>query len=479
MAKWNYYASEVFRVYITPTGTYGWGNGSFDLDGWPSLADIQAVYGYSWGATTIGVTFLMYDGLGWITEADIALNPAFSFTLDDEWVLNGGSAQGFRQVMHHELGHMHGLEHQFNYLSVMNYMPSVFRFFAMPYADDAEGIRVEYPANAVSVTDLGIYLYYSSGYQSVTDATIPSSVVAGNSLTVNNYHLENVGTTTITTPTVEWYLTSVRSFESTYYFLGDSTYSSLARFNYFTPSSVQRSFTVPPTVPAGSYYLAAYIRNDGGAAQSGFPFNNNYAFSRQPITVTSGVAPTITTPSPLTSGVVGTAYSQTFAATGGTTPYTWAVAAGTLPTGLALSTAGVLSGTPTVAATASFTVKVTGANSLFSTKVFSLTIGEQPTITTPSPLPSGVKGTAYSQTLAATGGTTPYAWTIAAGTLPAGLSLSTAGVLSGTPTAAVVASFTVKVTGANSLFSTKDFGLTIAGPPTITTPTPLTSGVVG
>ncbi|MCX6874847.1 MAG: putative Ig domain-containing protein, partial [Verrucomicrobia bacterium] len=96
-----------------------------------------------------------------------------------------------------------------------------------------------------------------------------------------------------------------------------------------------------------------------------------------------------------------------------------------MPTGLTLSTAGVLSGTPTAAVTASFTVKVTGANSLFSTKAFGLMIEEAPTITTPTPLTSGVVGTAYSQTLAATGGTTPYAWTIAAGTLPAGLTLST------------------------------------------------------
>ncbi|MCX6878885.1 MAG: M6 family metalloprotease domain-containing protein, partial [Verrucomicrobia bacterium] len=110
----------------------------------------------------------------------------------------------------------------------------------------------------------------------------------------------------------------------------------------------------------------------------------------------AATAPTITTPTPLTSGVVGTAYSQTFAATGGTTPYTWAISAGTLPAGLTLSTAGVLSGTPTAAVVASFTVKVTGANSLFSTKDFSLTIGVAPTITTPTPLTSGAVGTAYS-----------------------------------------------------------------------------------
>jgi hypothetical protein len=279
MSKWNYYA-DVFRVYTTPSGTYGWNNGRFDLAGWPSSAELQSVYGSGWDPGVIGVTFVQWDGGGWITEADIALNPAFSFTLDDEWVYDGAPAEGFRQVMTHELGHMHGLQHQFNYLSVMNYMPEEFRFFGIPYADDAAGVRAEYPAAAVSLTDLGVYLYYDSGYQSVSDATYPVSVTAGAGLTVNNYQVENVGTNTISVPTIEWYLTAGRTFGSDYYYLGSSTYPSLAAFTSFTPSTVQRTFTVPVSVPSGDYYLSAFIRDDDGVSQSSFPFSNNTAFSR-------------------------------------------------------------------------------------------------------------------------------------------------------------------------------------------------------
>ena len=58
------------------------------------------------------------------------------------------------------------------------------------------------------------------------------------------------------------------------------------------------------------------------------------------------------------------------------------------------------------------------------------------TITTTS-LPNGTVGTAYSQTLAATGGATPYTWSVYSGSLPAGLSLgSSTGTISGTPTTA-------------------------------------------
>lgn len=75
-----------------------------------------------------------------------------------------------------------------------------------------------------------------------------------------------------------------------------------------------------------------------------------------------------------------------------------------------------------------------------------------PTITTTS-LPAGSVGTAYSYQLAATGGITPYTWSVQ-GTLPAGLSLSAAGLLSGTPTAAGMFYFgNIVCTGANGAAS--------------------------
>lgn len=161
---------------------------------------------------------------------------------------------------------------------------------------------------------------------------------------------------------------------------------------------------------------------------------------------------TITTTSPLTQGVAGVAYSATLAATGGTAPYTWSVTSGTLPTGLSLSSAGVLSGTPTAAASSTFTVQVADAASTpqKATLAATLTINAPLAITTTSPLPAGVVGTAYSTTLAASGGVAPYSWTTTAGTLPAGLVLSTAGVLSGTPTAPAAAAFTIQVTDAET-----------------------------
>ena len=67
-----------------------------------------------------------------------------------------------------------------------------------------------------------------------------------------------------------------------------------------------------------------------------------------------------------------------------------------------------------------------------------------------SSLPAVTMGSAYSSTLAATGGTSPYKWSIASGSLPAGLTLSSAGTISGTPTASGNVSFTVEVTDSES-----------------------------
>ena len=172
------------------------------------------------------------------------------------------------------------------------------------------------------------------------------------------------------------------------------------------------------------------------------------------------VAPTITT-TLLPNGTVGTAYTQTLAATGDT-PITWSVESGTLPAGLNLAATGTISGTPTTAETSTFTVKATNTAGNNTRQLSIIVTGSgsevAPTITTTS-LPNGTAGTAYSQTLAATGDT-PITWSVESGTLPAGLSLAATGTISGTPTAAGASTFTVKATNAAGN-NTKQLAITI------------------
>ena len=86
---------------------------------------------------------------------------------------------------------------------------------------------------------------------------------------------------------------------------------------------------------------------------------------------------------------------------------------------------------------------------------------QSPLAISTSSLADGAVGSAYSQTLSATGGTTPHTWAIASGALPAGLSLSAAGVISGTPTAAGATSFSVSVTDSATPAATANMALNL------------------
>ena len=135
-------------------------------------------------------------------------------------------------------------------------------------------------------------------------------------------------------------------------------------------------------------------------------------------------------------GEVGVGYSDQLTVTGGTSPFTWSVSSGTLPAGVTLApSTGLLSGTPTAAGSYTFTVEVTDAGGLTATESVSMTIIAGPSLNFPTP-PYGETGSVYSDTLAVSGGTGPYIWSVSAGSLPAGITLGSAtGTLAGTPTA--------------------------------------------
>lgn len=168
--------------------------------------------------------------------------------------------------------------------------------------------------------------------------------------------------------------------------------------------------------------------------------------------------PVFTSSSP-GGGRVGNVYNFTYAATHAPT---FAVTAGTLPNGLNLGADGVLSGIPTVAGT--FTGTVTATNAFGSANQnFSIVIlpplpsgAAPPTFTSGAPDPGRV-GDAYSFPLAVT---QPAEFSIASGSLPFGLSLSIAGVISGTPTTAGVFTGVFVATNTNGS-ATQDFAILI------------------
>jgi large repetitive protein len=175
---------------------------------------------------------------------------------------------------------------------------------------------------------------------------------------------------------------------------------------------------------------------------------------------------------------IGNAYSQTLVATGGVTPFIWSITRGSLPAGLTLNTSsGAITGTPTATGTSNFTVQVNDANNDTATQALTIIISSQLNVSTAS-LPSGYVGTSYSQTLTATGGATPYSWSVTSGSLPAGLSLNAStGAITGTPTAAGGSTFTVQVQDSNSFTATQSLSIIVYSLPSIST-TSLSGGDV-
>lgn len=216
----------------------------------------------------------------------------------------------------------------------------------------------------------------------------------------------------------------------------------------------------------GTYNVGIFLSDD----HSNFDeYSEFHLFS---VTVFPALIITTTSFAP---GAVGASYSQPLSATGGTPPYSWAVTGGALPSGLTLGVSGV-SGTPSVPGIYSFTLRVTDANGFQSFQAYTTSILG---ITTSS-LPSAQIGEPYSFQLGATGGTAPYLFSVA-GTLPTGLTMTSGGLIQGTPKAAQVASLTFTVTDSSSLQSSRALTLQTGRIPQlhIVNEDPLPKGKVG
>ena len=240
--------------------------------------------------------------------------------------------------------------------------------------------------------------------------------------------------------------------------------------------------TVPYTFSLASGALPGGLTLSAAGAITGTPtasgtFNfvarvtdnvNQTATANLSIVVSSGL--TITTTTTLPSGTVSTPYpTTTLLATGGIAPLAWTIDSGALPGGLTLSSAGAITGTPTASGTFNFVARVTDSASKTATASLSIVITPALTITSTS-LPAGQVGVVYAAaSLLATGGNLPYTWAVASGALPGGLTLSAAGVISGTPTATGSFTFKARVTDGQGQTATSDFAISVQSGLTITT----------
>jgi len=247
------------------------------------------------------------------------------------------------------------------------------------------------------------------------------------------------------------------------------------------------------TLPAGLTMTAGGVISGtpmaSAVGSTNLTFKMVDAGSPNPLSATStlgltiNAAPAISfTTTTLANATYNAAYSATVAATGGAGTLTYAIASGALPTGLTMSSAGVISGTPTVVGTFSVTVRASDAFGDSATQALTLRAVYPPLAITQVTLPTGYVGSVYTATtLAATGGSgTGFSFALQSGSsLPAGLALSAAGSITGTPTAAGTTNFTVTVTDSASNNAALAMAIVVKPGISITTATTLPTGYAG
>jgi hypothetical protein len=123
-----------------------------------------------------------------------------------------------------------------------------------------------------------------------------------------------------------------------------------------------RSFAVKGLTNASTYYFTVRAVNAVGSSAA------TQEVSAGP------VAALVISTAGMPGGRVGARYSVALAGAGGVQPYRWSLAGGSLPAGLTLSRTGRITGTPTRARTASFTLRVTDATGLLATRTLTLTV---------------------------------------------------------------------------------------------------------
>ena len=205
----------------------------------------------------------------------------------------------------------------------------------------------------------------------------------------------------------------------------------------------------------------------GGPGDNDGPCNNCFGpaivASLSTVTSSNSGSPVTITTAPLPGVTTGLAYSQQLTVNGGTPPYTWALAGGSLPAGMGLASTGIISGTPARAGSYTVTVRATDATGASVVGLFSITVtAPAVTITTPSPLPSGMVTVDYPlQVISAAGGFAPYTFSVSPNSLPTGLTLSSNGSISGTPTVTGTFNLTLTATDVTGQTGSKAFQITV------------------
>ena len=297
--KWDLYA-DVF--------SWGTGNGAGGSNGINEIiffgaATTLSQYGLVIDTGTFGVTYIDPDPAfgdpdfnacpipagttcGTFTETDVIMNSDFNrgWTSSAPNYSDTGPAN-YGATALHEMGHALGVHHSFDQLSTMNY----YEDFATIYLglSDTNIARAHYPAVARNVVDMATYPFRVSGFQyagTTVASPSPTSVQVGNQFTLSNFTAENVGTQALSNVRLEIRLSTNTIISTADELVGTVFFSSFGTNTWWDTTGTV--FSIPSSVPAGTYYVGGLITYDN-TTSDGISYNNSWVLdAARRITVT-------------------------------------------------------------------------------------------------------------------------------------------------------------------------------------------------
>jgi len=269
LAEWNDIDTtsnnHPFLINLSPQFSFGANDGDNTM-GFLGESGLNSEYGLSYAsalAWTACWTGFFSARLG---ECDVMLDPSLP------WNLSPDDDEFFQSTVLHESGHVRGLDHYNNFLSIENSGVNKILRGETLYMDDKVAIRQH--ASHVSETDMTIYNKFHNGSVPVWMTVSPTTARVGSTVNFNNITVENRGTTALGSLRFGIYF-STNDIIST----GDTLVNtgSFSSFGTFTFSTFNWSGTVPAVTDCGTRYFGAII-DDNNAYAERFEGNNDTVF---------------------------------------------------------------------------------------------------------------------------------------------------------------------------------------------------------
>ncbi len=280
MWQWNQFM-DVYR-YTADDGYWGY-NGENEFGGWPSDAELYSMWGFHWG-TGLAMTLQAWSGAvcAVIDEVDVVFNPAYSWWENLSDTLGYSGRILYRPVLMHELGHTWGMQRGSCVEDYSYDTPSVMHAYYSNIVEDGWGIHYwdayairrlyDNQTSVITRKDVGVESYYASAglWNATTDRSL---YTVGDSITINNFTVENMSNSAISDLRFRLWLSSNNIIsEGDYQMNGYWYWSSFGAESYWTGNTA----TTVPAVPAGTYHVGIIATTDGAAySWDDLSFNNS------------------------------------------------------------------------------------------------------------------------------------------------------------------------------------------------------------